>query len=199
MNKILLSIAAVLGLGAGAYYFLPQAQINQYAQYLPESISSILVKEEVDENQEFVSEDEDIVQEKNQLNVNNEIPQNSVQEDTQENNSPAQTVQQIQINQQEEIRDEQTPNGEQIALERESQVSQQAAERPEPQPQVSKSQNSSPEMKKIQKEIEKVQKTISKLDNENEGLQNRFQEILKKNRDLALKLKQIDEKLGGTN
>jgi len=202
MNKILLSIAAVLGLGAGAYYFLPQNQINQYAQYLPESISSFLIKEEVDASQEVVTATEEDVQLKDQEKFNKEIPQNAIQEGVQVHNDVVQTVESAQEDQQ-QIRDEKIPAVEQTK-QKDSQLTQQTVEKSAPQhqaplPQVSKTQNSSPEMKKIQKEIEKVQKTISKLDNENEGLQNRFQKILKKNRDLAIKLKQIDEKLGSTN
>ena len=144
----------------------------------------------MDATQELVSEDENVTDQVNQ------IPQNSAQESSQElklNNTA------LAEQQQEPISNEQIPNAEQSLQEKESQLSQQVVESSESQPQITNTQNISPEMENIQKEIEKVQKTISKLDGENEALKTRFQKILKKNRDLAIKLRKIDEQLDATN
>ena len=213
MNKILLSIVAILGLGAGAYYLLPQDQINQYAKYLPEPVSSLLVKEVVDTSVDVVSEESpDAVSEEPSVASNRlENATNSQQDGF---------VDQTPMGQSSSVAGDNTENQQQNENpQAEEQMAQAAA--PEPKQEVinqpveaqatakqvkanspstvAKTQKMTPEMEKLQKEIDKVQKSISKLDGENSALETRFQKILKKNRDLAIELKKIDQQLEATN
>ncbi len=56
-----------------------------------------------------------------------------------------------------------------------------------------------PEEKKIVKKLNKIESSIVKLDNENEDLQVRYNKMLKENRELALKIKEIDHKIKSLN
>jgi len=60
---------------------------------------------------------------------------------------------------------------------------------------VIKHPETSKEALALQKQIEEVNGKLAELDTEKETLEERFQKVLKQNRTLALKLKEIDEKL----
>ena len=55
--------------------------------------------------------------------------------------------------------------------------------------------DASPEEVKMVKELNKIESKIVKLDNENEDLQEKYSQMLKANRGLALKIREIDSKI----
>ena len=55
--------------------------------------------------------------------------------------------------------------------------------------------DASPEEVKMVKELNKIESKIVKLDNENEVLQEKYSQMLKANRELALKIRDIDIKI----
>lgn len=59
--------------------------------------------------------------------------------------------------------------------------------------------DASPEEMKIVRELNKVESTIVKLDNENEDLQMKYNQMLQENRELALRIKDIDQKIKTMN
>lgn len=59
--------------------------------------------------------------------------------------------------------------------------------------------NNSPELIKIEKQLGKMTTSINQLDSENQILQNKFKQMLKENKDLAIKLKQIDTNINTIN
>ncbi len=62
-----------------------------------------------------------------------------------------------------------------------------------------KANNDNPQVISLEQEIDQVSNEIVKLDFENNQLEEKFQIILRKNRDLAKQLKEIDEKLATAN
>ena len=55
--------------------------------------------------------------------------------------------------------------------------------------------DASPEEMKMVNELNKIESTIVKLDSENEDLQDRYSKMLKANRELAIRIKEIDSKI----
>lgn len=55
--------------------------------------------------------------------------------------------------------------------------------------------DASPEEMQMVKELNKIESNIVKLDNENEDLQLKYNKMIKKNRELALKIREIDHKI----
>lgn len=196
MNKVLLAVATVLGLGAGGYYLLPQDQINQYAKFLPEPVASFLTTEvvgsdEIAENDavDDVIADAPPVQDLSQLQATENNPiveenafvaENPVQQEVDSVSNVVEEIATQEIVEQEVVETAPTP----VDSASKAEVA---------------SKNMTPEVSKLQKELDAVQKSISSLDSENVVLEERFQKILRKNRDLALELKKINEQIESTN
>ncbi len=59
--------------------------------------------------------------------------------------------------------------------------------------------DASPEEMEMVKELNKIESKIASLDNENEALQLRYRQMIKKNRELALKIREIDHQIEAMN
>jgi len=201
MNKLAtISLVTVLGIaGGGAYMAMNPDKASEFAQYIPEPVTGLmneyipeeykpafLTQNSAIETEGFVEEqavepqqEESIFQESQQANI--DPAQNSVEMGN--NDQQVSSEQEVLDESMQEIQDE-------LAVEITEPTQVVAAEKP---------LSSDPKAAKIEKKINGVNIEISKLDSENENLKNRFQQILKKNRELAEQLKEIDEKLTATN
>ena len=211
MNKLAtISLVTVLGVaGGGAYMAMNPDKASEFAQYIPEPVTS-LMNEYIPEEykpafltQNTVVETEEILEEQG---VSTQQDESVV---FQENNQNEAEQAQAQAAAEEVVANSTNDaSGEQDAMRvsmgeiQETLGKELANDRNEPVEvlaDVKKEISSNPKVAKIENKIEGINAEISKLDSENEKLKNTYQQILKKNRELAEQLKAIDEKLKVTN
>ncbi len=171
MKKILVSLALLVGVAAGSYMMLSKDNGFNISKYLPEPISNFIKGDKVSQNiteQEVLSEtvelEESIVEE--------------VQEESHENSQNLEHHDNEQVTQNKEAHEMSSTVAD---------VSDQTKAVND-----AKVVIASPEVVKLEGELNNMNSSISKLDLENEQLQNKFKNMLKKNRELASKLKTIE-------
>ena len=195
MLKLVLSVVAVVILAGGGYFFFaPNAKDLNLMQYVPESIAAYLPAgtetEVVDLSSEpflqenSVDQTEETVSQVTEMDSDPEIIE--VQPIINENIADAADP----------LVDKRVETNAQSAKEIITKAPIKVAE-----PIVQQKQQEEiltkkpPEVIKLENKLVDMNSSISELDNENEKLQQKFKEMLKKNKDLALTLSQIEEKL----
>ncbi|HIQ16077.1 MAG TPA: hypothetical protein EYH38_11020 [Leucothrix sp.] len=223
MNKLAtISLVTVLGVaGGGAYMAMNPDKASEFAQYIPEPVTSLmneyipeeykpafLTKNTVVETEEILEEkgsstqqDESVVFQENNQNEAEQM-QEQMQAQEQEQAQAQAAAEEVVANSTDDASGEQNVMRVSKGETQETLGKELANDRNEPVEvlaDVKKEISSNPKVAKIENKIEGINAEISKLDSENERLKNTFQQILKKNRELAEQLKAIDEKLKVTN
>lgn len=210
MNKLAtISLVTVLGVaGGGAYMAMNPDKASEFAQYIPEPVTGLM--------NEYLPEDfkpdfltQNVVVESDQQASQEQMidPQQGesgvfLDNQVSDAEQAQQAAEEVVENSMENMTDEQdvmnVSMGEiQDALGKE--LEKDINEPVEAVAVVNNEVSSNPKVAKIEKKIIGINDEISKLDSENEQLKDTFQQILKKNRELAEQLKAIDEKLTATN
>ena len=207
--KIIITILAVLlGLGGGAYYAQDSGMydFNQLKQYIPSQVQEILnientkvVSVESEELETITDEvgnqsptQDDLFGSNIQASEEgNKNPEESVYADTSitaNNNQAEKTNESVSENNNENIQtamlDTMTP----------PQVDHKAISAPEKKSSV-QVLDASPEEMGMVKELNKIELKIVKLDDEKEILEQKYNQMIRKNRELALKIKEIDHQI----
>lgn len=212
MNKTLtISLVTALGVVGGGSYMLMNSDKN-FSEYVPEPVtsligdflpdnfkaeqqlvvempqSSIAVEESIQINEDFTQVVEDSVQ----------VPEDSVQieqevQEVVEENTQEKIIEQaIEQTPQQDVLEQNDENIVELAMQ-EIQKGLDEVSTPE------KITSKNPKAKIIEKKIVDVSTKISKLDMENKELEEKFQNILRKNRELAKQLQAIDKELAQSN
>ena len=196
MNKAVLALVAVAGVAGGSYYFLPNDVSNNIKQYLPESVTSFLgdspVVETVAIESEEITTTESVAVETQAFATEAVTTMTNAVENVQGNveqvaQDVTETVSDTVQTASSAVEQVVTESLENEKIKAEAEVKDQAVA------------DNSPEVIKLQKELGDMNKSISQLDQENMDLQNMFKEMLSKNKDLAIKLSQMDKELNSAN
>ena len=198
-NTLLISLVAILGILSGGYYLYSNDELSGLVEYLPEPIAGFIAPS-VPSNSHVESSQNSVVTAVENTNAvafqateveSSELatmPLNESSEELQTDTIDGSLNQQQQ--QQEFVEHEvevETPEPEPLK----------AVENTDAQSPVKTAQVEKPsfEVLELESQIKSIRKTIGQLDGENIVLQEHFQKILKQNRTLAIKLKEIDKQL----
>ena len=215
MNKVLtISLVAVLGVLGGGAYLLSESDKN-FSEYVPEPVTSLIgdylpdnfkAKQQtivenvvetpqystmVEETVEVVEDSVQIEPEVQEVALPVESVQEVVDEDTQQNTQQEieqVTEQDVEESAEQDVLEQSDENVVELAMQ-EIQKSLDDASMP-----VEVTSNN-PKAKVIEKKIVAASTKISKLDIENKVLEEKFQNILRKNRELAKQLQEMDKQL----
>lgn len=198
---ITISLAAVLGVAGGAY-MLVNSGMN-FTQYIPESISKYLGTSEVEESSEFVDNAPTFIYEEQEEEQEEEqVKTEQALENTEQpvESSESVEVEEIEVQKQasESVSSEPVPEPEPVKNtadthneSAEDQVYREIAE--------TVNKNMSSEEVRIAEQIQSANSEIYKLVAENKELEALFQKIIKQNRALAEKLRELDGKIAALN
>ncbi len=191
MNKTLtISLVAALGLVGGGAYMLMGTNKN-FSEYVPNSVSSMLGDYLPSSfKAESIIEPTIAVEESIQFEA-------QIQEETQEvviiepqaEEPQAEYIEEEQVEQQQEV-EQNDDNAVSIAMDEIQKSINEVST-----PLAVEGTRDNPKVNSITKKIDDANTQISKLDIENKELEERFQNILRKNRELAKKLQEIDKQL----
>lgn len=196
---ITISLAAVLGVAGGAYMLMNSGM--NFTQYIPESISKYLGTSEVEESSEFVDNAPTFIYEEQEEEQEEEqVKTEQALENTEQpvESSESVEVEEIEVQKQasESVSSEPVPEPIKNTADThnesaEDQVYREIAET------VNKSMSS--EEVRIAEQIQSANSEIYKLVAENKELEALFQKIIKQNRALAEKLRELDGKIAALN
>ncbi len=189
MNKTLtISLVAALGLVGGGTYMLMGTDKN-FSEYVPDTVSSMLgdylpesLKAKTISDSTVIIEE--YVKEEEEPQIQQEAQKEVVVIDSQGESVTAEQEAEQQV--QEQNKDDAVS----IAMD---EIQESINEIPNPLAVEKTPENSN--VSNITQEIDNASMKISKLDIENKELEERFQNILRKNRELAKKLQEIDKQL----
>ena len=217
MKKIIISLVVLLGLGGGVYYTqasglydLKSSIPSQVMDYIPTSVKDLMGIEENIESTEVVSTPLDELDNTDIQPLDIPLQQAMMGDNTIAANdeTASQSAMGIQFQQMRGGIDDNgvmmgNPSRQEVQVQRQQQhfpttnasiASQVPEKTPTPVRDVQVLDASPEEMKMVNK-LNKLESKIVKLDNENEDLQTRYSNMLKQNRELALKIKDIDHRI----
>jgi len=210
--KIIITILVVLlGLGGGAYYAQDSGMydFNQLKQYIPSQVQEILNIEDTVvvsvESEELEAITDEVENQNSQVSTQDNIFGSDVQATGEGNQNPEESVY---ADMSMTANNTQTEKAHELASENNNQNIQTAMLDKMTAPQVENKAISAPEKKSsvqvldaspeemgMVKELNKIELKIVKLDNEKEILEQKYNQMIKKNRELALKIKEIDHQI----
>ena len=212
MNKLAtISLVTVLGVaGGGAYLTMNPDKASELTQYIPEPVTGLMNEYLPDDfKPDFLTQSNTVVESDLQVAEDQMAPQQDESVVFQDNNTQQDSQTELAQEAAEEVvensMDEVEVSNEQdvmnVAMEeiQDALGKELARQTNEPVAAVKEDISNNPKAVKIVQKIDVINAEISKLDSENEQLKDTFQQILKKNRELAEKLKAIDEELTASN
>jgi len=191
MYKLVISLVTVLFLAGGYFYFVPGSSDVNFTQYLPESLTRLFKEGEtvelsVDQSdltplEEIVSQPIDAAQpqkDRVETKLDESVAKSTASSDKESVAVSTDHISEVLVTAEEQMAND-TSN--------------------DASTNVTIAANQSSDIVKLESKLVEMNTSISDLDAENEKLQQRFKEMLRKNKDLALTLNRLEEKLKTPN
>ena len=194
MNKTLtISLVAALGLVGGGAYTLISTDKN-FSEYVPDTVSSMLGDYLPESLKAKTISDSTVIIEEYVKETEPQIQQEEAQQEPQEEvvviDSQTESIEKADQEIEQQVQEQNNDNAVAIAMDE----IQKSINEVSPSTAIEKTPNNS-NASNITKKIDEASMKISKLDIENKALEEKFQNILRKNRELAKKLQEIDKQL----
>lgn len=194
MAKLVISLVTVLFFAGGYFYFVPGSSDASFTQYLPNSLTSFFKEDEMVELSVDQSDLDPIEEVVSQPVETYKTQKDFVRKELDENVEPAATSTDSSVEGSVEVATDLIPEALRTAEEKMAN----GASNDVPTKTIIEPIISS-DLIKLENELVEMNTSIIDIDSENEKLQQKFKEMLKKNKDLAVTLGRLEKELETTN